>query len=137
MFDFFFYVGCYYVQEVLLMFVEQVFCCYVIIFVKMFDFCVVFGGKLIYVCSVLFEGSLLVVNEVICNCLQILVENLMKWGYVDVVVINNDFFDFFWIGFFFDVILMDVFCLGEGMFCKDFGVIEEWSFENVEICWQC
>ena len=38
--------------------------------------------------------------------------------------------------FFFDVILTDVPCSGEGMFRKDPGAIEEWSPENVEICWQ-
>ena len=37
---------------------------------------------------------------------------------------------------FFDVILTDVPCSGEGMFRKDPVAVEEWSPENVEICWQ-
>jgi len=52
------------------------------------------------------------------------------------VVTNNDPSDFSLIGSFFDVILTDVPCSGEGMFRKDPGAIEEWSPENVEICWQ-
>lgn len=75
-------------------------------------------------------------NEVIRNRSQILAENLTKWGHPDVVVTNNDPSDFSRIGSFFDVILADVPCSGEGMFRKDPGAIEEWSPENVEICWQ-
>lgn len=52
------------------------------------------------------------------------------------MVTNNDPSDFSRIGSFFDVILTDVPCSGEGMFRKDPGAIEEWSPENVEICWQ-
>lgn len=36
----------------------------------------------------------------------------------------------------FDVILTDVPCSGEGMFRKDPVAVDEWSVENVDICWQ-
>lgn len=78
----------------------------------------------------------MVANEVIRNRSQILAENLTKWGYPGVVVTNNDPSDFSRLGAFFDVILTDVPCSGEGMFRKDPGAVEEWSPENVEICWQ-
>ena len=67
---------------------------------------------------------------------QVLAENLTKWGHPDVVVTNNDPADFSALPSFFDVILTDVPCSGEGMFRKDPVAVEEWSPENVEICWQ-
>ena len=52
------------------------------------------------------------------------------------VVTNNDPADFADLEGFFDVILTDVPCSGEGMFRKDPVAVSEWSPENVEICWQ-
>ena len=100
------------------------------------DLCAAPGGKSTHARSVLPEGSLLVANEVIRNRSQILAENLTKWGHPDVVVTNNDPADFSALPSFFDVILTDVPCSGEGMFRKDPVAVEEWSPENVEICWQ-
>lgn len=135
-FDPLFHAGCYYVQEASSMFVEQVLRQYVTTPVKMLDLCAAPGGKSTHVRSLLPDGSLLVANEVIRNRSQILSENLTKWGHPDVVVTNNDPSDFSKIGSYFDVILADVPCSGEGMFRKDPGAVEEWSPENVEICWQ-
>ena len=135
-FDPLFHAGCYYVQEASSMFVEQVLRQYVESPVVMLDLCAAPGGKSTHACSLLPEGSLLVANEVIRNRSQILAENLTKWGYPGVVVTNNDPSDFSRLGAFFDVILTDVPCSGEGMFRKDPGAVEEWSPENVEICWQ-
>lgn len=135
-FDPLFHAGCYYVQEASSMFVEQVLRKYVTKPVVMLDLCAAPGGKSTHARSVLPEGSLLVANEVIRNRSQILAENLTKWGNPDVVVTNNDPADFAGLPSFFDVILTDVPCSGEGMFRKDPVAIEEWSPENVEICWQ-
>ena len=135
-FDPLFHAGCYYVQEASSMFVEQVLKQYVTESAVMLDLCAAPGGKSTHARSVLPEGSLLVANEVIRNRSQILAENLTKWGHPDVVVTNNDPVDFSELPSFFDVILTDVPCSGEGMFRKDPVAIEEWSPENVEICWQ-
>ena len=135
-FDPLFHAGCYYVQEASSMFVEQVLRQYITGPVKMLDLCAAPGGKSTHARSVLPEGSLLVANEVIRNRSQILAENLTKWGHPDVVVTNNDPADFSALLSFFDVILTDVPCSGEGMFRKDPVAVEEWSPENVEICWQ-
>lgn len=135
-FDPLFHAGCYYVQEASSMFVEQVLRQYVTEPVVMLDLCAAPGGKSTHARSVLPVGSLLVANEVIRNRSQILAENLTKWGHPDVVVTNNDPADFSALPAFFDVILTDVPCSGEGMFRKDPVAIEEWSPENVEICWQ-
>lgn len=136
-FDPLFHAGYYYVQEASSMFVEQA--------LKqhagknpvvMLDLCAAPGGKSTHARSVLPEGSLLVANEVIRNRSQILAENLTKWGHPDVVVTNNAPADFAGLENFFDVILTDVPCSGEGMFRKDPVAVSEWSPENVEICWQ-
>lgn len=135
-FDPLFHAGCYYVQEASSMFVEQVLRQYVDAPVMMLDLCAAPGGKSTHARSVLPEGSLLVANEVIRTRSQVLAENLTKWGHPDVVVTNNDPADFSALSSFFDVILTDVPCSGEGMFRKDPVAVEEWSPENVEICWQ-
>lgn len=135
-FDPLFHAGCYYVQEASSMFVEQVVNKYIKEPTVALDLCAAPGGKSTHLRSRLPEGSFLVANEVIRNRSQILVENLIKWGHPDVAVSNNDPADFSSLGALFDLILTDVPCSGEGMFRKDPGAIEEWSPENVTICYQ-
>lgn len=135
-FDPLFHAGCYYVQEASSMFVEKVLREYVKEPVVMLDLCAAPGGKSTLCRSVLPEGSLLVANEVMRNRSQILAENLMKWGHPEVVVTNNDPVDFTDLTHLFDVILTDVPCSGEGMFRKDQVAVDEWSLENVDVCWK-
>ncbi len=49
---------------------------------------------------------------------------------------NNDPADFTSLTEVFDVVLADVPCSGEGMFRKDPVAVEEWSTDNVQVCWQ-
>ena len=135
-FDPLFHAGCYYVQEASSMFVEKVLQEYVKEPVVMLDLCAAPGGKSTLCRSVLPEGSLLVANEVMRNRSQVLAENLIKWGHPEVVVTNNDPADFTELTHLFDVILTDVPCSGEGMFRKDQVAVDEWSLENVDICWK-
>ena len=135
-FDPLFHAGCYYVQEASSMFVERVLQEYVKDPVVMLDLCAAPGGKSTLCRGVLPEGSLLVANEVMRNRSQILAENLIKWGHPEVVVTNNDPADFTDLTHLFDVILTDVPCSGEGMFRKDQVAVDEWSLENVDICWK-
>ena len=135
-FDPLFHAGCYYVQEASSMFVEKVLQEYVKEPVVMLDLCAAPGGKSTLCRSALPEGSLLVANEVMRNRSQILAENLIKWGHPEVVVTNNDPADFTDLTHLFDVILTDVPCSGEGMFRKDQVAVDEWSLENVDICWK-
>ena len=131
-----FHAGCYYVQEASSMFVERVLQEYVKEPVMMLDLCAAPGGKSTLCRTALPEGSMLVANEVMRNRSQILAENLIKWGCPDVVVTNNDPADFTELTHLFDVILTDVPCSGEGMFRKDQVAVDEWSVENVDICWK-
>lgn len=135
-FDPLFHAGCYYVQEASSMFLEQALRQYVDKPVSMLDLCAAPGGKSTLARAVLPEGSLLVSNEVMRNRSQVLAENLIKWGHPEVMVTNNDPADFTELGPLFDVILTDVPCSGEGMFRKDEVAVQEWSIENVDICWQ-
>ena len=136
-FDPLFHAGCYYVQEASSMFVEQAVKRYLPDrAVAVLDLCAAPGGKSTHLRSLLPEGSLLVANEVMRNRVQILAENLTKWGHPDVVVTNSDPLEFTSLEHLFDCILTDVPCSGEGMFRKDETAVSEWSPENVEICWQ-
>jgi hypothetical protein len=73
-------------------------------------------------------------NEVIQARSRILKENMSKWGYSNSVVTNNDPKDFQRLPQFFDLIVVDAPCSGEGMFRKDEVAIKEWSPENVKHC---
>jgi NOL1/NOP2/fmu family ribosome biogenesis protein len=84
--------------------------------------------------SLLHPDSLLVSNEVIRARASILSENIQKWGHMNVVVTNNDPEDFSRLTGFFDVIVIDAPCSGEGLFRKDPGAMQEWSPANVDLC---
>jgi 16S rRNA C967 or C1407 C5-methylase (RsmB/RsmF family)/NOL1/NOP2/fmu family ribosome biogenesis protein len=134
-FDPLLHAGCYYVQEASSMFVEQALRQHIgTRKVNMLDLCAAPGGKSTHARSLLSDDSLLVANEVIRSRAQILAENLTKWGHPSVVVTNNDPADFRRLPAFFDVVLADVPCSGEGMFRKDPTAVSEWSEENVTVC---
>ncbi|MFN7791810.1 MAG: rRNA methyltransferase, partial [Cyclobacteriaceae bacterium] len=67
---------------------------------------------------------------------SILSENIQKWGHANVVVTNNDPKDFQRLNGFFDVMIVDAPCSGEGLFRKDPKAMEEWSEDNVALCAQ-
>ena len=137
-FDPLLHAGCYYVQEASSMFVEQALRQALSMMggaaVRMLDLCAAPGGKSTLLASVLPKGSLLVANELIRSRANVLAENLIKWGRPEVVVTQSDSSAFSGLTGFFDVILTDVPCSGEGMFRKDPDSIAEWSEDNVRIC---
>lgn len=139
-FDPLFHGGYYYVQEASSMFLEQALRT-ILSFnksedksLKILDLCAAPGGKTTLTASVMPSGSLLVANEVIKTRANILAENIIKWGNPDVIVTHNDSSVFKKLGGFFDVVVADVPCSGEGMFRKDKRAVEEWSLANVKIC---
>ncbi len=129
-----FHAGAFYVQEASSMFLEQIIKPFATKPLKVLDLCAAPGGKTTLTLSLLPEGSLLVANEVIRSRAQILSENLIKWGYSNCIITNNDPKDFGFLKGFFDLILVDAPCSGEGMFRKDSDAISEWSPENVDLC---
>lgn len=131
-----FHAGAYYVQEASSMFLEQVFRQVLDAAekIKVLDLCAAPGGKSTHIASLINPESLLVSNEVIRSRSNILAENLQKWGNNNVVVTNNDPEDFKKLSGFFDLMVVDAPCSGEGLFRKDPDAMKEWSEENVLLC---
>lgn len=131
-----FHAGTYYVQEASSMFLEQAF--HQTVDLKknltVLDLCAAPGGKSTHILSLINAESLLVSNEAIRSRAGILNENIQKWGTCNVVVTNNDPEDFKRFENFFDVVVVDAPCSGEGLFRKEPDAIKEWSAENVELC---
>ena len=133
-----FHAGAYYVQEASSMFLEQALQQTVDLntSLKVLDLCAAPGGKSTLIQSLISKDSLLVSNEVIKTRVNVLAENITKWGAANVVVTNNDPRDFQRLDSFFDVIVVDAPCSGSGLFRKDPDAINEWSLDNVVLCSQ-
>jgi NOL1/NOP2/fmu family ribosome biogenesis protein len=104
--------------------------------IKILDLCAAPGGKSTLIQSLLNEDSVLVSNEVIKSRLNILRENMTKWGGRNVIVTNNDAKHFASLENYFDVMVVDAPCSGSGLFRRDPDAINEWSPENVTLCSQ-
>lgn len=131
-----FHAGTYYVQEASSMFIEQA-------WnkipkgdkpLKVLDMCAAPGGKSTHLLSLINNNGLLVSNEVISNRNKILQQNISKWGVANAVVTQNKPEDFSKLDNYFDVVLVDAPCSGEGLFRKDKEAVTEWSEKNVEMC---
>jgi NOL1/NOP2/sun family putative RNA methylase len=133
-----FHAGAYYVQEASSMFLETVMQQTVDLntSLKVLDLCAAPGGKSTLIQSLISKNSFLVSNEVIKTRVNILAENITKWGAANVVVTNNDPKDFQRLSNYFDVIVVDAPCSGSGLFRKDNDAISEWSMDNVALCSQ-
>ena len=129
-----FHAGCYYVQEASSMFIERFIEQYIDSPVRALDLCAAPGGKTTHLLSLLPKGSMLVSNEPVAQRAQVLAENVIKWGNPNSVVTRNEPADFGSFTNFFDLIVVDAPCSGEGMFRKDSGAVEQWSLSNVEQC---
>lgn len=102
--------------------------------ISVLDLCAAPGGKSLNILNFLNGDGLLVSNEVIKSRNLVLVDNLNRWGFTNVIVTNNDPGHFSSCRDEFDVVLVDAPCSGEGMFRKDPKAIEHWSPEHVEHC---
>jgi 16S rRNA C967 or C1407 C5-methylase (RsmB/RsmF family)/NOL1/NOP2/fmu family ribosome biogenesis protein len=135
--DPFFHSGVYYVQESSSMFLEQAIKQLTLKSdLKVLDLCGAPGGKSTHLASLLPKDSLLVSNDVIRVRSQILSENLKKWGNTNVIVTNNDPRDFQRLPQFFDLVVIDAPCSGEGLFRRDANATLEWSPDNAQLCAQ-
>lgn len=136
-----FHAGCYYVQDSSAMFVGHVFRKLLASLrpgARVLDLCAAPGGKTTDLAASLRESFgddfLLVSNEVMKDRVRVLDDNVARWGDPNVVVTNVDPAAFASLGEFFDVIVADVPCSGEGMFRKDAKAEEQWSPELVRMC---
>lgn len=133
-----FHAGAYYVQEASSMFLEEAIKQTVDLTkpLKVLDLCAAPGGKSTLIQSLISKASILVSNEVIKTRVNILAENMTKWGAANTIVTNNDPKEFQRLPEYFDVIVVDAPCSGSGLFRKDPAAINEWSEHNVALCAQ-
>lgn len=102
---------------------------------KILDLCAAPGGKSTQTASYMKNEGLLVCNEIHPARAKILSENIERMGIQNALVTNetpknlSELFDTY-----FDRILVDAPCSGEGMFRKNEEACSEWSLENVELC---
>lgn len=134
--DPFFHAGVYYVQEASSMFLHRIGKEYLQDSKIILDLCAAPGGKSTLLSQVINKNSLLVSNEIISSRANILSENMIKWGNPNVLVTSNKPKDFSRFKHYFDAIVIDAPCSGEGMFRKDKEAINEWSEQNVFMCAQ-
>ncbi|NQV42615.1 MAG: rRNA methyltransferase [Candidatus Marinimicrobia bacterium] len=131
-----FHAGVYYVQEASSMFLEYVL--EKVIDLKqdhrVLDLSAAPGGKATHLQALLSKDSLLVANEIITSRNKILRQNLARWGGDNYIVTQSDPKYFKKLSNYFDLILVDAPCSGEGLMRKDPGAIEAWSEENVTLC---
>ena len=102
---------------------------------RVLDLCAAPGGKTTHIASRLNGKGLLVSNEIHPARAKILSQNVERMGIGNAIVTNEDsgsLADFF--PEFFDCMVVDAPCSGEGMFRKDEQARSEWSEANVRLC---
>ena len=140
-----FHAGAYYVQDSSSMFVGHIFRQVLSDMqlpssrpLRVLDLCAAPGGKTTDLAASLREvcgdAFLLVANEVMKARVGILADNVAIWGDPNVVVTSDDPRAFAPLAEYFDIILADVPCSGEGMFRKDEQAQQQWSEDNVALC---
>jgi 16S rRNA C967 or C1407 C5-methylase (RsmB/RsmF family)/NOL1/NOP2/fmu family ribosome biogenesis protein len=98
------------------------------------DACAAPGGKSTLIASLLGKNSVLVSNEVIRSRVNVLQENIVKWGNANSIITSSDTQQFSKLPNLFDCIVIDAPCSGSGLFRKDAEAMNEWSEENVKLC---
>ena len=140
-----FHAGTYYVQDSSSMFVGYAFRKILAQIrkpegrpLRVLDLCAAPGGKTTDLAASLREALgddfILVSNEVMKARAGVLAANVAIWGDPNVVVSSDDPSAFGSLPGYFDIILADVPCSGEGMFRKDEEAVKQWSEDNVALC---
>lgn len=101
---------------------------------RILDLCAAPGGKTTLIASWMPEGSVLVANEVIKTRVGVLKQNLVRWGNPHVFTCSYDPEAFLPLAGWFDVVVTDAPCSGEGLFRKNDQASHEWSEDNVTLC---
>jgi NOL1/NOP2/sun family putative RNA methylase len=99
------------------------------------DLCAAPGGKSTQLAGRMDGRGLLVCNEIVPGRAKILSQNIERMGIQNAVVVNHspqELSERFPV--FFDRIVVDAPCSGEGMFHKEEAALTEWSPENVRMC---
>lgn len=102
---------------------------------KVLDMCAAPGGKTSMLACALGGKGLLVANEIERSRASVLRENIVRLGYDNTVVTNmrpDGIASAF--GGYFDVVVVDAPCSGEGMMRKEDEAAKNWSEANVRAC---
>lgn len=129
----FFHCGAYYIQEPSAMLVSH--------FLKVkeddyvLDMCGAPGGKTCAIASQLSCDGFMLTNDIVPLRAKILSENVERFGLKNTMVTNCDPLSLTKIlPQFFDKIILDAPCSGEGMFRKNDQAIETWSLDKIDEC---
>ena len=125
--------GLYYVQE------PSAMCAAPLLEVKpgerVLDLCSAPGGKGTQLAQAMQSEGIIVLNEINFSRAKILSQNVERLGITNAAVISEnpkkvcDYFEGY-----FDKVLVDAPCSGEGMFLKEENAVKEWSEDNVIAC---
>ena len=102
---------------------------------RVLDACAAPGGKASQLASAVAEAGVLLANEYVPKRAKIIVGNFERLGIKNAVVTSLDtatLAEMF--SAYFDLVLCDAPCSGEGMFRKYDEAVSEWSVENVLAC---
>lgn len=120
----YYYAGLYYLQEPSAMYPAQVLP--VEKGDRVLDACAAPGGKSLRIADRLDDEGLLISNDVSVSRSQVLLKNLESHGVKNAIVMVQDLKDLDRFRGYFDRILVDAPCSGEGMFRKDPSLINSW-----------
>lgn len=98
------------------------------------DLCAAPGGKSTSIINALDDESFLLANEFVPQRATILKENLLKWGFPNIMVTNSPTSRLASLGESFHLVAVDAPCSGEGMMRKDLKAVEQWSPALVRQC---
>lgn len=102
---------------------------------RVLDLCSAPGGKGTQLAQKMCGEGIIVLNEINFSRAKILSQNVERLGITNAAVISEnpqkvcDYFEGY-----FDKVLVDAPCSGEGMFLKEESAVKEWSEENVRAC---
>ena len=99
------------------------------------DLCAAPGGKSGQAAAIIGDGGFILSNEYVPKRTKILVSNLERLGVKNAIVTSLDTAEIAKLySAYFDLVIADAPCSGEGMFRKTEVAVSEWSEENVLIC---
>lgn len=102
---------------------------------RVLDLCSAPGGKGTQLAQAMRGEGVLVLNEKVADRAKILLQNVERMGIVNAVVTNADPSELSErLEGYFDKVLVDAPCSGEGMLRKEAAAAENWSLSNVEMC---
>ncbi len=102
---------------------------------RVLDLCAAPGGKSTQTACYMQNQGILVCNEIHPVRAKILSENIERMGIRNALVTNETpqrLAEVF--GGYFDRVLVDAPCSGEGMFRKNQEAVAEWNLENIQLC---